>query len=244
MSSNGQLTLPRFRERLGLMSNPRSMEKLLREYEDSWEGKSEEKEKARQAVENRKQEVRTQKKERAKTTLTQDDNLRLNCNIVICGAVMLSMVLNALACAVDFEVLLRTSSAGSDQHWKIVAEFLTTTELWGVSLAMVVRFVTAGFGVMIPLMMLGIAGVAAKCWHRYVDETEEASTLDWMRKQDKTAFGVGSAGVFLLILSLYHCTSALMIFGMPWYLALAFALGIDYGLVWLEWAKIKAFSRD
>ncbi len=49
-------------------------------------------------------------------------------------------------------------------------------------------------------------------------------------------------GTFLLLLSMYHCTESLMLFGLPWYMAFAYAFGIDWGLVSLEIGQL--FSSD
>src|SRR4051812_43019817 len=55
----------------------------------------------------------------------------------------------------------------------------------------------------------------------------------------KVAIAVGSVGVTLLILSVYHCTEALCVLtGSPVYLAGLLAVGIDAGLVVSELAAI------
>jgi hypothetical protein len=55
----------------------------------------------------------------------------------------------------------------------------------------------------------------------------------------RAALSLGGVGCFLLVLSLWHCTTALsLLTGSPWPLALCMAIGIDAGMVASEVAAI------
>lgn len=84
-------------------------------------------------------------------------------------------------------------------------------------------------GAVVPLFVW-IAGKAAGYAHR--------------AGRNRIAVAVGSAGVCLLVLSIYHCSHALAVLtGSNWFLALLLAVGIDYGLVAAETAAILAHEE-
>lgn len=59
--------------------------------------------------------------------------------------------------------------------------------------------------------------------------------------RQRIAIGVGSVGIFVLLLSLWHCTIALAVLtGSPMALAALLAIGIDAGMVVCELAAIMA----
>ena len=59
------------------------------------------------------------------------------------------------------------------------------------------------------------------------------------RPQQKLALAVGGVGAFVLLLSVWECTSALnKLTGMPLFLASLLACGIDFGMVVSEMAAV------
>ena len=98
-----------------------------------------------------------------------------------------------------------------------------------VNFATVTEVMAFVYGIAIPVLVLILWAVAG-------------GLLKRAGKITRPAMGCFIGGTFLLLLSMYHCTESLMLFGLPWYMAFAYAFGIDWGLVSLEIGQL--FSSD
>jgi hypothetical protein len=241
--TNGHVTTEAFRDRANRLRTIASLDNWWREYDSKLPpDATKAREKGQKFYIRRRAELEASKTNEAKTVLNRDDRLKLNCSVVVLACAVLSMFLNALANYVSLEAYLRGEVANLSVFLVIGRDILQTGDFYGVPLLKITRCAAVLFGVMIPPLVLGFFSVASKAWHRYAKQVEAPSFWKWLQQQSKLSFFVGSAGIFLLLLSLTHCRDGLMLFGMPSTLALLMAIAVDYGLVCVEIAKIRAHA--
>ncbi len=221
--TNGHVTAEAFRERANRLRTIASLDNWWREYDSKLPADVPPKtrEKAERAYLKRKSELESSTKDGAKKVLNQDDQISRTCLIGIWISAILSMYLNAQATYLGLEEFLSQNG-----QWQ---EVLRTSYCpgTGTTFASIARGAALAYGVVVPVLILILFTVAGRFVHRSSP-----------RKAAWPAF----AGLGLLVLSLWHCTTSLTMFGLPWMMALLFAIGIDAGLVSLELSKI--FARD
>jgi hypothetical protein len=221
--TNGHVTAEAFRDRANRLRTIASLDNWWREYDSKLPADVPPKtrEKAERAYLKRKSELENTTKDGAKRVLNQDDHLGRTCLIGIWISAILSMYLNAQATYLGLEEFLSTEGT-----WQNVLR-TSTCPGTGTTFASIASVAALVYGVVVPILILILFTVAGRFVHRSSP-----------RKAAWPAF----AGLGLLVLSLWHCTTSLTMFGLPWMMALLFAIGIDAGIVSLELSKI--FSRD
>lgn len=241
--TNGHVTTEQFRDRANRLRTVRSLDEWFAEYDSKLPpDATKAREKGQKIYVKRRAELESLKTNEAKSVLNHDDRLKFNCSVVVATCALLSMFLNAMANYVSLEAYLKGKDGNLSLFLLIGRDILQTGSFYDVPLLTITRWATVVFGLMIPPLVLGFFSVASKAWHRYAKQVDAPTFRAWLSQQSKLSFFVGSAGIFLLLLSLTHCRDGLMLFGMPSTLALLMALALDYGLVCVEIAKIRAHA--
>lgn len=177
--------------------------------------------KATRVYEQRRQELDSSTKTKAHEVIHSDVRITRTCLIGKIGCAVLSSYLNAQAAVLGMKESLRESPD--------VAELLATTCFPGTSInfGAITEIAAFVYGLVIPWLVLLLWMVAG---------------YTYLRGRKRIAAWTGGAGAFVLLLSVWHCTDSLRLFGLPWIMALLLALGIDYGLVSFEVSAI--FSHE
>ena len=225
-TTNGQLTghWETFRDRANRLRTVSSLDRLLRQVIATVpKDATKVREKIQRKFADRKAIIEKQEKSQANRVIHNDEGISRKSFIGKLVCATLSAYLNAQASVLGFKAYCRDNP----EHY----EMLQGTMFPGTSVnfATVTEVMAFVYGIAIPVLVLILWAVAG-------------GLLKRAGKITRPAMGCFIGGTFLLLLSMYHCTESLMLFGLPWYMAFAYAFGIDWGLVSLEIGQL--FSSD
>ncbi len=225
-TANGQPTghWETFRDKANRIRTVSSLDKLFRQvFATVPKDATKVREKIQKKYSDRKVTIEKQEKSQANKVIHSDEGISRKSFIgkFVCAA--LSAYLNAQASVLGF----KTYCSENPEHYETLQE--TMFPGTSVNFATVTEVMAFVYGIAIPVLVLILWAVAG-------------GLLKRAGRATRPALGCFIGGTFLLLLSMYHCTESLMLFGLPWYMAFAYAFGIDWGLVSLEIGQL--FSSD
>lgn len=222
-TNNGHMTVEEFRDAASRKKSVSRLDELWEDFNRQLPPEAAEKvlPKATRIYDQRRRALDTTTKSKAHDIINSSTIITTKCLIGKLGCAVMSSYLNAQAAVLGMKELLAANPA--------LQENLANTYFPGTHWPFGVITEVAAFvyGLVIPWLVLLLWAVAG---HTYP------------RGQRKLACYSGGAGFALLLLSVWHCTESLRLFGLPWIMALLYALGIDYGLISFEVSSV--FSHE
>ncbi len=222
-SNNGHLTVEQFRDLANRKKSVLRLDELWQDFNRQLPPEAAEKvlPKATRVYETRRRELDTNTKSKAHDVINGSAVITAKCLVGKIGCAVMSSYLNAQAAVLGMKELLATQPS--------LKANLADTYFPGTSVpfGLITEIAAFMYGLVIPWLVLLLWAVAG---HTY------------LRGQRKLAMYSGGAGLALLLLSIWHCTESLRLFGLPWIMAVLYALGIDYGLISFEVSSV--FSHE
>ena len=221
--SNGHMTAEQFRNAASRKKSVSRLDELWEDFNRQLPPEAAERvlPKATRVYDSRRRELDATTKTRAHEVINTSQVITYKCLVGKLGCATMSSYLNAQAAVLGMKELLQATPSLKDT---LESTFFPGTSVPFLNITEVAAFV---YGLAIPWLVLLLWAVAG---HTY------------LRGQRRLAGYSGGAGFALLLLSVWHCTESLRLFGLPWIMAVLYALGIDYGLVSFEVSSI--FSRE
>ncbi len=221
--NNGHMTAEQFRDQANRKKSVARLDELWEDFNRQLPPEAAEKvlPKATRVYDVRRRELDTTTKSKAQQIIHSDTKINRKCLVGKTVCAVLSGYLNAQASVLGFK------------HYCLVYPDLfkllegTTFPGTGITFAIITERMALVYGCVIPALVLILWTVAGMLWKRGVK---------------RPAMGCFAGGGSLLLLSLKHCTDSLMLFGLPWPMAFAYAVALDWGLVSLEMGSL--FSSD